>query len=304
MNFFVFAIFSLSLSLSPNPVSLFLFFSRSCLSFHLSLSHPCRLPLLLPLMSPFIFLSPLSLLLPLCGCLSLPPLSLFLSYSLPPCLSFSVVLSLFLSPALISLSSFSLSLSPIPVSLSLSLSFSLSLSLSHSCLSSYLSHTLSLFLSFLSFSLPSLSLSLSFFTLISFSRSLSLSLSLSLPSLSLSFSFSNPYFSLSHSCLSFHLFSPIPVLFPSFSLSIFASPLSLLLPLCGSLSPSLFHPYLFSYLSLSHRCLIFYILFSFSLMPVSLSLSLSLREPPRNWWLIMSLSCRLVSMVYIFIICL
>ena len=131
---------------------------------------------------------------------------------------------------------------------------------------------------FVIFSLSPLSLLLFFPSLSPFS--LSLSLSVSLPSLALSFSFSNPYFSLSHSCLSFHLFS-LPSLSSSslspthVSLSIFVSPLSLLLPLCGSLSPSLFHPYLFSYLSLSHRCIIFYILLSLSLSRVSLSFSLT-----------------------------
>ena len=262
----------------------------------------------------FIFLSPLPLLFPRCGCLSLSstPVSLpiFLSPTMP---SFSAVLSLSLS---FSRPYLSISLEPRSLFLSLSISLSLSLSLfpssapisfslylqslslcrclsfSHTCILAlslslsltpvflliFLSHTLSPFLSFLSFSIPSLSLSL-------FSHSyLSHVLSLSQPCLSLSFSFYNPYFSLSHSCLSFHLFA-LPSLsssslFPTHvSLFIFVSPLSLLLPLCGSISPSLFHPYLSSYLSLSHRCLIFYILFSPFLSRQSLSrqfLSLSL----------------------------
>ena len=67
----------LSLSLSPIPISLF----PTLVSLSIfSLSHPCRFPLFLPLMSPF-----LSLCHPcLSFSLSLPPLSLFISFSLPP----------------------------------------------------------------------------------------------------------------------------------------------------------------------------------------------------------------------------
>ena len=186
------------------------------------------------------------------------------------------LLSLLLSPApnspfiLFSLSrsylSFHLYLSPTPVFLI------------------FLSHTLSLFLSFLSFSLPSLSLS-------SFSHSyLSLVLSLSLSSSHprLSFSFSNPYFSLSHSCISFHLFSH-PCRLPLF-LPLMSPFLSLSHPcLSFSLSVVLFLPPLSLFLSfslppMSH----FFISFSVSLTPVSLS------------WLDMSQSCRMVSTVIYF----
>ena len=260
-----------------------LFFSCSCLSFHLSLSYPCRLPLLLPLMSTCLSFSHpcLSFSLSVAVSLSSTPVSLpiFLSPTMP--LFFCGSLSL-LSPSLsfsrpyLSISRelrslcLSLSLSPIHVSLSLSLSLCLylSLSLSHSCLSSYLSLSYPVSLSVFSLFLSPIpvSLSLFFLTLVSFSCSLSLSLS---------FYNSNPYFSISHSCLSFHLFS-LPSLSSSslspthVSLSIFVTPLSILLPLCGSL----FHPYLSSYLSLSHRCLIFlYPSLSFSLTPVSLFLS-------------------------------
>ena len=111
----------LSLSLSHPCLSSYLSFSRSCLFFYLSLSQPCRLPILLPLMSPFLSFSyPLSLLLPHCGSLSLS-LSLLLSFSLPPCLSFSVVLSLSLSQSL-SLPLLSLFLSPTPITLLIFLS--------------------------------------------------------------------------------------------------------------------------------------------------------------------------------------
>ena len=179
-----------------------------------------------------------------------------------------------------------LSLSPVPIFLSLSnpgLSSYLYLSLPPTpVFLIFLSHTLSLFLSFLSFSLPSRFLSLFFLTLISFSRSLSLSLSLSPIPVSFSFSFSNPYFSLSHSCLSFHLFSLSSLSSSSFSptdvsLCIFVSPLSLLLPPCGSLSPSLFLP--FSLPPMSH---FLYPSLSFSLTPVSLSLSFSLSLPRKK----------------------
>ena len=241
-NFFSFSpplSLSLSLSLSPIPVSLPISLSPApaSLSFSLpSLSSPSPTPTHVSL---FIFLSPLSLLLPLCGCLSLfHPLSVLLSSSLPPCLSFSVVLSLSL-----------------PL-----LSFFLSFSLTP-CLSFYLC---------LSFSILSLSLSLSLLShshiFLSFSLSLSLSLFLFLQSLFLSL----PLLSLFPSFL-----SPIPVVFLSFSHS--SLPLYLCLtPVSPSPSLwfSLFHPYLSSYFSLSNRCLIFYILFSLSRQSLSLSLSL------------------------------
>ena len=213
---------SLFLSFSLASLSLSLSFSRSCLSFYFSLSHPCRLPLLLHSCLLFIFLSPLSLLLPLCGCLSFfyPCLfsylslshhaSLFLWFSLARALSlYPIPVFLFLPPL-----SFYLSRTPVslPISLSLFLSFSLpslypslshthaslpiclsfylflSLFLSHSCLSFYLS----------SFSLPSLSpifvfhsLSLRFF-----------SLSLSPAPVSLLIFFFSPSLSLYHPGLS------------------------------------------------------------------------------------------------------
>ena len=232
-------------------------------------------------------------------------MSLFLSFSLPPCLSFSVVLSLYLSrsclsfffPVLSLFLSFRLCDSLCIFLPHLLLSFSLSLSLSSLSLSLCL--CISLISLSLSFSRPYLSMSLEPRSLFLF---LSLSLFLSPPLLTL---FSSFFLSLSLQSLSLclccslslflpHLYprslSPTPVflliflshtlsLFPSFlfpslsssslsptyvSHSIFVSPLSLLLPLSGSLSPSLFHPYLYSYLSLSHRCLIF-ISFSLSL---------------------------------------
>ena len=308
MNFFVFVIFSfspchsfffspvcLSLSLSPTPVSLPISYSRSCLSFYLSLSHPCRLPLLLPLMSPFLSFSHPCL--SFSGCISLPPLSLLVSFSLPPCLSSSVVLSLSLSRSCLSfslplLSLFSsFSLSPIPVSLFLpSLSFYLSripvsLSPTPVFLLIFLSHTLSLFLSFLSFSLSSLFLS-------SFSHSylsLVISLSLSLSPIPVSLSLSPIPISLSPTSASLSIFSPIPVVFLSFSHSRLPFYLCLI-PV--SPSPSLwfsfFHPYLSSYLSLSHRCLIFSYP-SLSLSHASLSLLAN-----------MSQSCRMVSRVLYF----
>ena len=136
---------SLFLSFSLASLSLSLSFSRSCLSFYLSLFHTCRLPLLLHSCL-LIFLSPLSLLLPLCGCLflslsfSLPSLYPSLSHthgSLPICLSFYLFLSLFLTHSCLSfyLSPFSLpSLSSILSLWFFSLSLSLFLSLSRSCL--------------------------------------------------------------------------------------------------------------------------------------------------------------------------
>ena len=124
----------LALSFSPIPVSLFL----PPLSFFLSLSNPGLSP----------FLSPTH--------------GLLLSVSLPPCLSFYLFLSLFISNYCLSF----FFLSTIPVSLSLYLWFTLwgflflflsrsclsfylfSLSLYHPCLSSYLSlsHPESLFI--------------------------------------------------------------------------------------------------------------------------------------------------------------
>ena len=103
-NFFSFSPVSLSLSHPCLSTNLSLSLSRSCLSFYLPLSHPCRLPLFLPLMSPFLSLS-------------------------HPCLSFShsVVLFLPLSSTLISLPIF---LSPTDVSF-LYPSLSLSLKKEH-----------------------------------------------------------------------------------------------------------------------------------------------------------------------------
>ena len=237
MNFIVFVIFSFS------PLSLLFFLP--CLS--VSLSHPCLyLSLTLPLMSPF------------------------LSFS-HPCLSFSfpVAASLFhpLSPLLsFSLLWFSLSRSCFSFYLPLlSLFSSFSLSLSHSCLSSYLSLSHPVSLSIFSLVLSPIPVSFFFLTLISFSRSLSLSHP------RLSFSFSNPYFSLSHSCISFHLFSH-PCRLPLF-LPLMSPFLSLSHPcLSFSLSVVLFLPPLSLFLSfslppMSH----FFISFSLSLTPVSLS---------------------------------
>ena len=163
----------------------------------------------------------------------------------------------------------------------LSFSFSVAVSLFHPCLASYLtlSHHASLFLWFslllLSFFLSfSLTPCLPFYL---FSRSLShpcLSLSLSLFFLTLiflSFSLSPIPISLSHSCLSFHLFS-LPSLSSSslppthVSISIFVSPLSLLLPLCGSL----LHHYLSLPIFLSPTDVSFFYILSLSLTTVSL----------------------------------
>ena len=311
MNFFVLVIFSFS------PLSLLLFLP--CLSTYLllsllslflsfslpSLSSPSPTPTHVSL---FIFLSPLSFLL-LCGCLSLPPLYLLVSFSLPPCLSSSVVLS----PAPVSLSlsrsylSFHLFLSLLSLFLSFSRPYlsislesrslfqSLSLSLSRSYLSFhlslsptpvfliiFLSHTLSLFLSFLLFSLSHPCLFLLSDTHIFLS--LSLCLSLSHPRL---FLFLQSLF----------LSLPLLYLFPSFlpslsssslspthvSLSIFVSSLSLL-PLCGSFSSTPISLPIF----LSHRCLIFSYP-SLSLSHASLSLLAN-----------MSQSCRMVSTVLYF----
>ena len=123
---------SLSLSFSPIPVSLFL----PPLSFFLSLSNPGLSP----------FLSPTH--------------GLLLSVSLPPCLSFYLFLSLFISHYCLSF----FFLSSIPVSLSLYLWFTLCgflfLFLSRSCLSFYL-FSLSLYHPCLSPFLSLLSLSLS-----------------------------------------------------------------------------------------------------------------------------------------------
>ena len=280
-------------------------YSHSCLPFYLSLTPVSPPSLWLPLSSTpvslSIFLSP-TMPLFFCGSLSLPLLSLSLSRS---CLSFSLpLLSLFssfsLSPIPVSLflPSLSLYLSRIPVSLpiSISLSFSLpllslfssfSLSPTPVFLLIFLSHTLSLFLSFLSFSLSSLSLS-------SFSHSylslvISLSLFLSLSPIPVSLSLSPIPISLSPTPVSLSIFFPIPVVFLSFSHSRLPFYLCLI-PV--SPSPSLwfsfFHPYLSSYLSLSHRCLIFSYR-SLSLSHASLSLLAN-----------MSQSCRMVSTVLYF----
>ena len=227
-----------------------------------------------------------------CGSLSLsrslPLLSLFSSFSLSP-----IPVSLFL-PSL----SFYLSRIPVSLPISISLSFSLPLlSLFSSFFLSptpvflliFLSHTLSLFLSFLSFSLSSLSLSSFSHSYLSLVISLSFSLSLSLSHPRLSFSFSNPYFSLSRSCISFDLFSH-PCRLPLF------------LPLT---SP---------FLSLSHPCLSFSLSVVLFLPPLSLFLSFSL--PPMSHFFIsfslsfsrqslsllanMSQSCRMVSTVLYF----
>ena len=191
-----------------------------------------------------IFLSP-TMPLFFCGSLSpapvslfLPVLSLFLSF--PLCDSLCIFLPrLFLSFSLcISLLSLSLSFSRPYLSISLeprSLFLSLYLSLSLSP-RSYLSFHL-FFSLFLSNPCLSASVALSLFLSHLYPRSLSPTL------VFLSFSLTP--------CLSFHLFS-LPSLLSSslspthISLSIFISPLSLLLPICGSLSPSL-----------SHQCLIF-----------------------------------------------
>ena len=144
-NFFFFSPVCLSLSLPP--LSLYLSLTLPLLSLFLSFSLPSlSSPYPTPThVSLFIFLSPLSLLLLFCGCLSLPPrvslinflssevLSLSLSCS---CLSFSLtLLSLFssfsLSPIPVSLFlpslSFYLSRAPVSLPISISLSFSLSL---------------------------------------------------------------------------------------------------------------------------------------------------------------------------------
>ena len=179
-DFFVFVIFSLSplslllflpclslsLSLSPTPVSLPISLSPAPLSLSFSLpSLSLFLSFFLPLLSLFpsfslpsmpspspapthvslfIFLSPLSLLLHLCGCLSLslslslPPLSLFRSFSLHHAslfcgslsLSLLSLLSLFPVPIFLSLSNPGLSRTPASLYLSISLSVSLLLSFS------------------------------------------------------------------------------------------------------------------------------------------------------------------------------
>ena len=226
----------------------------------------------------------LSLSLSFCGSLSLS--RSYLSFHL-----FLSLLSLFLS---FSRPYLSISLE----SRSLFQSLSLSLSLSRSYLSFHLSLSLPLLSFFLSFSLtPCLSFYL-------FSRSLShpclfllshthiflsLSLCLSLSPIPVSLSLSPIPISLSPTPVSLSIFSPIPVVFLSFSHSRLPFYLCLI-PV--SPSPSLwfsfFHPYLSSYLSLSHRCLIFSYP-SLSLSHASLSLLAN-----------MSQSCRMVSTVLYF----
>ena len=306
MNFFVFVIFSFS------PLSVCLSLSHPCLSTYLllpllslflsfslpSLSSPSPTPTHVSL---FIFLSPLSLLL-LCGCLSLPPLSLLVSFSLPPCLSSSVVLSLSLSRSCLSFHLFlsllslflsfsrhylSISLESRSLFQSLSLSLFLSpahislfifLSLSHSCLSSYLSLSHPVSLSIFSLSHPCLFLLSHTHIFLSLSLCLSLSLSLFLQSLFLSlpllYLFPSFLPSLSSSALS-------PTLV---SLSIFVSSLSLLLPLCGSLSSTPISLPIFLYPT---DVSFFHILLSLFLTPVSLLAN-------------MSQSCRMVSTVLYF----
>ena len=268
---------SLSIFLSPIPV-VSLSYCHSCFPVFHSL-HPClsfSLSVAVSLSSYLPLSHHASLLLWFSLSLLSPSLSFsrpYLSISLEP-RSLFLSLSFYLSLSLQSMSlclcrSLSLSLPLLPFFLSLShtLSFYLfSRSLSHS----YLFLVLSLFFSH-SYLFLVLCLSLFFLTLISFSLSLS-----PIP-VSLFLFFQSLFLSLSHSCLSFHLFSLQSLSSSSLSpthvsLSIFVSPLSFLLPLCGSLSPSLFDPYLFSYLSLSHRCLIFYILLSLFLSRQSLSL--------------------------------
>ena len=259
---------SLSLSLSHPCLSTYL--SLPLLSLHLSFSHPClSFSLFSPdLVSLSIFLSPIHVIplsyshscLPVYLSLTSVSLLIFLSPTMPlffsgslspiPVSLFLLSLSFYLSRTPVSLPiSLSLSLPLLSLLFSLSVAVSLSLSLSVSfCrtpvfLLIFLSHTLSPFLSFVSFSLPSLSRSLShpclslslfFLTLVYFSRSLS-PIPVSLP---LSFTFSNPYFSLSLLSLFPSFLSPVPVLFLSspthVSLSIFVSPLSLLLPLSSA----------------------------------------------------------------------
>ena len=234
---------------------------RSLLSLSLSLSRSC-LSFSLPLLSLFSSFS----LSPIPVSLFLPSLSFYLS-RIPVSLPISISLSLFLSPAPISLFIF--------------------LSLSHSCLSSYLSLSHPVSLSIFSLVLSLIPVSFFFLTLISFSRYLSVSLSLS--PIPVSLSLSPIPISLSPTPVSLSIFSPIPVVFLSFSHSRLPFYLCLI-PV--SPSPSLwfsfFHPYLSSYLSLSHRCLIFSYR-SLSLSHASLSLLAN-----------MSQSCRMVSTVLYF----
>ena len=89
-------------SLSLPLLSLFLFLQSLFLSFHLSLFHPCRLPLFLPVMSPFLSFShpclpfSLSMVLSLSLPLSSTPVSSYLS------LSHHAYLSIFFSLPLLS----------------------------------------------------------------------------------------------------------------------------------------------------------------------------------------------------------
>ena len=252
--------FSLSLSpqsLYPTPISRPIFLSPILLSLPLSfshpyfsLSHPCRFPLLPPLMPPFFYLS----LIPVSPSPSLW-LSLYRSLSLPIFISHALYLSFSLSPAPVSLS---IVLSPITASISFS----------HSYLSFYLPLSVT----------PSVSFSIS----ISLSLSLSLSLSpLSHPSLL----FFLPLMILFQSaslppCISFYLFSrPFsPTLVCLFlSVVLFLSLLALSLSLSPApifLSISL-EPGLFLSFSLSHASLLLFL----PLMALFQSASL----PPWTW---------------------
>ena len=304
MNFFVFVIFfflpplslsplslSLSLSLSPvspslSPLSLFLSICGSlsaALSLSLSLLH---LSLFLSFFS--LFNSCPSLSFSLCHICPALSLSLFLSY---PCLSLSpspIFLSISLEPRSLSLS-FSHSWSP-PICLSPTLPFFLSfsvaiylpllslflLSLFHPCLS-FSPIPASLFLPPLSFFLSLSNPGLSPFLFPTHGLLLSVSLQ---PCLSF-YLFLSLF--ISHYCLSFFFLSSIPV-----SLSLY-----LWFTLCGFLflflsrsclsfylfSLSLYHPYLSSYLSLSHPESLF--IFPFSLPPLSFSFSLTPVSLPR-----------------------
>ena len=271
------------ISFSHPRLSTYLSLSHSCLSFYLSLpslslffsfsfshpcfslSHPCRLPLLHPLMSSFLSFSHPCLSLSIYSYISLShhaSLSISLSLFLPP-LSLYLLFSLSLSPLYLFLpprlsTYLSLSHSCLFLSFSLSLPLlSLSIFLSHPCLSFSFSHPcfslshpcrlpllVPLISSFLSFSHLCLSLPISLSH--HASLSLRLSLSLSLPLLSLILSFFLP---------SLSLFLPLLSFFLSFSL-------------CDS---CLFLPHLSFFLSLEPRSLFI----SFSL---TLSLICTIRD--------------------------